>query len=368
MGLKFIAASLACLGLFSAGLNEVSANPRLLVDVKTGRIIDHQDAFQKWYPASLTKLMTAYTVFRAIRSGRIKLDTPVVMSKASSGQPASKMYLKPGDWMTLDDALKIMLVKSANDVAYAIGENVSGSMPAFVNEMNAEAARIGMRSSHFINPNGLPGKGQYTTARDLGMLAVTIRREFPEYAHYFSLEGFTTGKKQYGNYNLLIGRFNGADGMKTGFICASGFNQISSATRRGRSVISVVLGTDSLAARADMSANMLEKGLSTSGLGSATLQSLQPYGQGREQVADISKEICSKAGKKVRSESRDEVGRHKMTSPYIHENDGQINVELVSIMPAGKGQKGDSPTEDVALASGDIDLVNIPIPLPRPLN
>ena len=117
-----------------------------------------------------------------------------------------------------------------------------------------------MTSSHFINPNGLPGKGQYTTARDLAVLAVTLKREFPQYAPYFALEGFTTGKKQYPNFNMLIGRFDGADGMKTGFICASGFNQVSSATRNGRTLISVVLGTNSLAERADDSADLLEKG------------------------------------------------------------------------------------------------------------
>ncbi len=120
-----------------------------------------------------------------------------------------------------------------------------------------------MTSSRFINPNGLPGQGQYTTARDLAVLAVTLKREFPQYASYFALEGFTTGKKDYPNYNMLIGRFDGADGMKTGFICASGFNQVSSASRGGRRVVSVVLGEDSLAARADESARLLQMAFTT---------------------------------------------------------------------------------------------------------
>ena len=228
-----------------------AANPKLVVDVNSLKVYEQQDIYQKWYPASLTKLMTAYTTFRALKSGQLTLESPVVISKNAAGEPPSKMFYKPGQAVTLDSALKMLLIKSANDIAVAIGETVAGSEPAFVNLMNAEAKRIGMTSSHFINPNGLPGAGQYTTARDLAVLAVTIKREFPQYAPYFAYEGFTTGKKNYPNLNMLIGRFDGADGMKTGFICASGFNQVSSATRNGRAVVSVVLGAESLGGRAD---------------------------------------------------------------------------------------------------------------------
>ncbi|MDB5523301.1 MAG: D-alanyl-D-alanine carboxypeptidase [Rhizobium sp.] len=338
------------------------AGPHMLIDIESGKVIEHEDAFQKWYPASLTKLMTAYTTFRQIKAGAITLRSPIIMSKRSAAEPASKMYLKPGDSMTLDDALKVMLVKSANDVAYAIGENVGGSMPNFVTMMNAEAARLGMRSSHFINPNGLPGKGQYTSARDLAVLVVAIRREFPEYSGYFSLEGVKVGKKQFGNYNKLIGRFAGADGMKTGFICASGFNQISTATRNGRTVLSVVLGSDSLIARADLSAALLEKGLSTnSSFSMPKLDRLKPYGATRDIVSDVSQEICRKKGKKIRSEARDEAADPQVTSPYLREIDHPLNLALVTIVPAGK-------TVAVADDAGQGDMDNIPIPKPRPVN
>jgi D-alanyl-D-alanine carboxypeptidase len=367
---KFAAAIATALGAMIALLAplEAIANPVILVDVKSGKVLEHQDAFQKWYPASLTKMMTAYVTFRLLKSGRVSLSSPVVMSKASAGQPASKMYLKPGDSMNLDDALKIMITKSANDIAYAIAENVGGSIPDFVGMMNMEAARIGMSSSHFINPNGLPGPGQYTTARDLALLAVSIRREFPEYAHYFALEGIDTGKKQFGNYNLLIGRFDGADGMKTGFICSSGFNQVASATRGGRTVISVVLGSDSLAGRADMSADLLQKGLTTGSLGFTTLASLKPYGETRDQVADISKEICSAKGKKVRSETKDEGGRNKMTSQFIHELDHPIATEIVTITPAGKNKPAATATAQLVDEGDTANASAIPIPQPRPLN
>ena len=334
--------------------------PRMLVDVRSLKVIEHRDAFQKWYPASLTKLMTAYTVFRAIKNGEVTLESPVVMSKHAAAEPPSKMYFKPGQAMTLDSALKIILIKSANDVSVAIAEAISGSEDAFVQRMNQEAQRIGMSSSRFVNPNGLPGKGQYTTARDLAVLAITLKREFPQYSPYFALEGFTTGKKQYPNYNMLIGRFDGADGMKTGFICASGFNQVSSATRNGRSVVSVVLGSESLGARADESARMLQLGLTANAMGAPTLGKLQPYGETRDVVADVSQEICYKHAAKIRSEGRDEAGRQKLTSPYIHEMQRPLKLVFAGLMSGGA--KPVAGNEQAAIG----DIADVPIPIPRP--
>src|SRR5690606_27044790 len=340
-----------------------NANPRMLVDVNTLKVIEHEDAFQRWYPASLTKLMTAYTVFRAIKAGELTLDSPVTMTKNAAAEPPAKMYFKPGQKMTLDSALKIILVKSANDVAVALAESVGGSEQGFINRMNAEAARIGMSSSHFINPHGLPGKGQYTTARDLAVLAVTLKREFPQYSSHSALEGFTTGKKQYPNFNMLIGRFNGADGMKTGFICASGFNQVSSATRNGRSGVSGVLGAESLGARAAISAGLLEQGLTVRSVKGPTLGQLRPYRETRNVVADISEEICSKHAAKVPSEGRDEAGRQKLASPYIHELSRPVKFVFAGLL-AGEAAKSAGNDK---VAAGDMgDVANVPIPIPRP--
>jgi D-alanyl-D-alanine carboxypeptidase len=341
------------------------ANPHILVDLTSGKVIEHEEAFQRWYPASLTKLMVAYTTFRQLKAGRITLSMPVVMSKKSAAEPASKMYLKPGDSMSLDDALKIMLVKSANDIAYAVAENVGGTMPNFVDMMNAEAARLGMYSTHFINPNGLPGKGQYTSARDLAVLVMAIRREFPEYAGYFAIEGIKVGKREYGNYNKLIGRFAGADGMKTGFICASGYNQISTATRNGRTMLSVVLGADTLLARSDVSAALLEKGMATrTSFSMPRLDKLEPYGATRDTVSDVSQEICKRKGKKVRSEAHDDADAPRMVSPFSQPIGHPLNLALVTIIPAGK-------TTAVADDAGEGDTTTaqfIPIPEPRPVN
>jgi D-alanyl-D-alanine carboxypeptidase len=353
------------------------AGPHMLVDIRSGKVIEHEDAFQKWYPASLTKLMTAYVAFRQVKSGRWTMQTPIVMTKRAAAEPPSKLGLKPGQALTLDDALKVLLVKSANDVAYAIADNIGGTMPNFVGMMNAEAARLGMDSTHFINPNGLPGQGQYTSARDLAVLVLAIKREFPQYAGYFSLEGVQVGKRKFGNYNKLIARFDGADGMKTGYICASGYNQVSTATRNGRAVISVVLGSDSLAGRTVLSADLLQKGLTEgTGFSDPSIYKLKPYGATRDQVSDISDIMCKKRGKKkkvVRSESTDEVG-DKKTSPWLHEINRPLAMAVVRIIPAGKDSAEVTATEEVAAADVAVysfygrNVTDLPVPQPRPVN
>lgn len=333
------------------------ANPVLVVDVGTMTVLEHRDSFKKWYPASLTKLMTAYTTFRALKAGEVKLDSVVTLSPLAASQSPSKMYFKPGSKMTLDSALRMMLVKSANDIAMAVAENVGGSEQAFVNRMNAEAARLGLTSTHFVNPNGLPAPGQYSTARDLAILAVTIRREFPEYSNYFKIEAINTGKKIYPNVNMLIGRFDGADGMKTGYICASGFNQITSATRNGRTLLSVVLGADSLAERADMSANLLQKYFNMPRATGEPLSALRPDSvEGLDAVNDVSAQMCSTEARKRRSETRDETGRMKLLSPYIHEMAAPPVAVFAGLIP------GTEPPEPQPGAMSG----NIPIPTPRP--
>lgn len=334
------------------------ANPKMVVDVRTGKVISHQEAFRKWYPASLTKLMTAYIAFSAMKSGKLSPNTEVVMSKKAADQPASKMYFKPGSKLTLDSALKLLLIKSANDVAVAIAETVGGTTENFVDQMNAQAARLGMSSTHYINPNGLPGKGQYTTARDLAVLALILKREFPEYAGYFSLEGVSTGKKNYANYNMLVGRFSGADGMKTGFICASGFNQVSSASRNGRQVVTVVLGADSLAGRTDQSADLLQLGLTAPSSQGVSLASLAPYGE-TEFVNDISADICNPKAAQVRSESRDEAGRMIIKSPFVQEMTRPPVYSYAGLIPG-------SETTVAANTKSKGDVANVPIPIPRP--
>lgn len=328
-----------------------AAGPTIVVDVNNGRILEHENAFQRWYPASLTKLMTAYVVFRAVKSGQMSMDSLVTVSAAAAKEPPSKMYFKPGSQLTLDNALKIILVKSANDVSYAIAESVAGSVDAFVARMNAEARRLGLYDTRFINPHGLPGSGQYTTARDMALLGMALHNQFPEFTHYFNLEAITTGKRTYNNYNMLIGRFRGANGMKTGFICSSGFNQVSSATRGRRTVVSVVLGAKDQEERASESARLLQKGLTASEFGAPRIETLKPYGDNRLTVADIRPQICSKQARQDRNRGTDENGHLDVTSAYIQPMTHEVRAVRVGLVgridPAFMGRK-------------------IPIPKPRP--
>ncbi|TIT24381.1 MAG: D-alanyl-D-alanine carboxypeptidase, partial [Mesorhizobium sp.] len=207
----------------------------------------------------------------------------------------------------LDNALKLMLVKSANDVAMAVGENIGGSQAAFAERMNTEARRLGMTGSHFVNPNGLFSPDQYTTARDLGLLVMAIRTEFPQYAPWFSIEGLAVGKKQISNYNLLIGRYPGADGMKTGFVCPSGFNMIGSATRNGRTLVAVVLGEQSTITRAETTARLLDQGFTAQEPNWVTVAALPAYGD-TTSVNDLRDELCKKKPAKEQSEAAVPVG------------------------------------------------------------
>jgi len=170
------------------------------------------------------------------------------------------MGFKVGTTVTVDNALKMLMVKSANDMAVTLAEGLDGSVEKFADDMNATAARLGMTQSHFVNPNGLPAEGHISSARDLGILARAIFKDLPEYDYYWHLPGIKFGRRVVFNYNKLIALYPGADGMKTGFICASGFNLIASAKRDNRRLISIVLGAPSSAVRAYKAAKMLEQG------------------------------------------------------------------------------------------------------------
>ena len=245
----------------------------ILVDAATGAVLARDNPIQPWYPASITKLMTIYTTFRAVAAGRVKLTSPVTMTKAAASRPPSKMGFKVGTVITVDTAVKILIVKSANDIAVALGEAVGGSEAAFVAEMNAEARRLGMNRTHFNNPHGLPDDGQVTTARDMAILTRALLTDFPEHRDLFRITALQLGKKMIRTHNGLLLRFRGADGMKTGFICNSGFNMVATATRGGRSLIAVVLGAYTAGERNEFAARLLAEGFAA-GRGGATVANL----------------------------------------------------------------------------------------------
>ena len=272
-----------------------SANPMLLIDTDSGAVLYEQEAGAPWHPASLTKLMTAFVAFQAIADGRVSLDTPVVISKRAFNQAPSKSGLKVGSALSMQDALYVMLVKSANDVAVAIAETVGGSEQSFVAEMNATAARLGMTNTHYVNANGLHAEAQVTSARDLAVLGLYIRQMFPQYQPIFETEAVALGKASLETNNDLLTHFAGTNGMKTGFICASGLNIVATAQRNGRSLMAVVLGGSSARERGEMTAELFLRGFSGSltGNGKSILQVANTPGA----PADMRSLLCGKESK-----------------------------------------------------------------------
>jgi D-alanyl-D-alanine carboxypeptidase len=236
------------------------AGPSVLFDAKTGAVLYSEDAGQAWHPASLTKLMTAYLTFQALKSGALKPEDQLTCNEAAFKAAPSKVGLKIGQQISADLALRALVIKSANDMAILLAEKIGGSEAGFVAMMNQTAQRLGMKSTSFVNPNGLPDPGQITTARDLGLLAQALIRDFPEHADLFATPTLTIGKAKLSSHNRLLKTFQGADGMKTGFICDSGYNIVATATRNGVRLVAVVLGGTSSASRNVRTAALLEYG------------------------------------------------------------------------------------------------------------
>ena len=232
----------------------------ILVDAESGKVLRADNATYPWYPASTTKLMTLYMALSAIRDQRITPDTLFTVSPVASEQSPTKMGFPVGTQVTVDNAIKGMMVKSANDMAVVLAEGLAGSVEAFGQQMTETAHRLGMTMSNFVNPNGLPDDAQIVSARDLAILARALIREFPQYSSYWQIPAIKYGRRIVRNYNPLLGRYAGADGMKTGFSCSSGFNLVATATRDNRKLIAVVLGAPTSASRAQRAAELLEAG------------------------------------------------------------------------------------------------------------
>jgi D-alanyl-D-alanine carboxypeptidase len=241
----------------------VRAGAALLFDAQDGHVLYAEDPDAPWYPASLTKMMTAYLAFEAMRDRRVTKETRIFISPNAHKQPPTRLGLKPGKDLPLWDALHALIMRSANDIAVAIAETLGGDEPSFVKQMNQTAARLGMEHTHFINPHGLPAEQQVTTARDMALLAQALLRDFPEHASLYSETQAHIGKIVIGTHNALLTGFPGGDGIKTGFTCASGYNVAASATRDGRRLIAIVLGEPSSAARTNRASALLENGFRT---------------------------------------------------------------------------------------------------------
>ncbi len=347
----------------SAASNEAA----LLIEADTGKVLFAENATVPWYPASVTKVMTTYVTLQAVRNKRITLDSLFTVSSRAALQAPSKMGFKPGSTVTVDNALKMLMVKSANDMAVVLAEGVSGSVEGFSAEMMQASRRLGMTQSNWVNPNGLPADEQISSARDLAILARALIHDFPEYELYWNLHAIQMGKKVMRNYNTLLGRYEGADGMKTGFICASGFNLVASATRSGKKLIAVVLGAKSGPYRGAKAAGLLERGFNRGALSWLTpslgsVEQLQPVNVAPPDLRD---EMCGPHRKRPAAETADDETSEAFSlsslpagvkpSSLVKERPGAVKAVAVYLGPAKKSaetQFADARTKVGKVAKG----------------
>ncbi|TVP49739.1 MAG: D-alanyl-D-alanine carboxypeptidase [Halomonas sp.] len=238
------------------------ANPRyagIVVDLDNGEILYAENIDEQRYPASLTKMMTMYLAFEALEAGTLRIDQPLSVSTYAAAKPAVKLWLAAGSTIPVDTALRALAVRSANDVAAVVAEAIGGTEERFAQMMTEKARELGMPATTFRNASGLPDDRQVTTARDMLTLSVRVRKDFPQYYHYFGLQEFTYRGTRHTSHNRLVRDYAGADGLKTGFIRASGFNVATTAMRNNRRLVAVVMGGFSSQSRDTHMANLLDR-------------------------------------------------------------------------------------------------------------
>ena len=263
-------------GLLALPQSAFAKYASLVMDASTGRVLHAVNADTRNYPASLTKMMTLYMIFDSLKRGVINEQTKWTASKRVARQPASKLGLKKGDVLSVKDAILALVTKSANDVATLTAEGLAGSERDFALAMTAKARKLGMSRTTFRNASGLPNKGQFSTARDMAVLAQALLRDFPDYYHVFSTASFEYGGRKLKNHNKLLTSYEGTDGIKTGYIRASGFNLVASVKRGNQRLIGVVFGGDSSATRNRHMISLLDKGFRILNGGEAVASAVAP--------------------------------------------------------------------------------------------
>jgi D-alanyl-D-alanine carboxypeptidase len=283
-GLKALAVAAILLTGPIAAATVASAAPSaaIVVDAKTGKVLYASNADEKRYPASLTKMMTLYLLFEALEAGKTSLDSRITISAHAADQAPSKLGLKPGETISVRDAILSLVTKSANDVAVAIAEHVGGTEKAFAARMTKRAHDLGMLHTTFRNANGLPNSGQMTTARDLSILARALREHYPQYYSYFSTPSFVWRGRRIANHDMLLGRVKGVNGIKTGYTRASGFNLVTSLDRDNRRVIGVVIGGTTARARDKRMVELLETYVPKASRGTRTARAIPGMAKGSD--------------------------------------------------------------------------------------
>ncbi|MEY3289127.1 MAG: hypothetical protein RLZZ419_1369 [Pseudomonadota bacterium] len=234
----------------------------IIIDADNGSVLHEENATHSWFPASLTKLMTLYMTFDALQAGQIHLYDTLMTSNHASRQPNSKLGLRQGESLTVEDAILALITRSANDASVVLAEHIGGTEESFAVKMTTKAHDLGMYDTHFMNATGLPHQWQVTTSRDMAMLAWKTQRNFPDYYPYFSAHSFNFKGRELHGINKFTASYPGAEGMKTGFTCGSGYNLISSASQNGKHLIGVILGGMTSAERYQLMIRMMNDGFS----------------------------------------------------------------------------------------------------------
>jgi D-alanyl-D-alanine carboxypeptidase len=260
-------AALALALFMASGFASAHANNNryaaFVVDENTGVVLHSRRSEAQRYPASLTKMMTLYMLFQAVEEGEIGLQDQIRVSANAANASPSRLGIAPGSTISVENAIRALVVKSANDVAVAVGERLSGGERRFAQHMTTRARELGLTATTFRNASGLPNSAQTTTARDMARLGIALHRDFPQFFHYFDEDSFRWNGRTYRNHNTLVGRVRGVDGLKTGYIRASGFNVVVSAERDDHRLIAVVMGGPSAASRDAHAEELLEAAFDT---------------------------------------------------------------------------------------------------------
>ena len=321
----------------AAGLTDPSKDAALIVDGETGKVLYARNAEAERHPASLTKMMTLYLLFDALKSGQVTLATPLIFSSHAASQNPTNMHVSAEDTIQVDTAIRAIVVRSANDVAVAIAEQLGGTESHFAEMMTAKARALGMRDTFFHNASGLPDPMQITTASDLAILARHLAYDYPQYFHYFATRDFNFRDVRYVGHDNLLGRYEGADGIKTGYTAASGFNLVSSVVRGGSHVIGVVMGGRTARRRDAEMMRLLDNTFAR---------------------AELNHTLIARTQVPWRTVAQN-------TFTYVPQN-------FAASLPNARGSMSDADDEDAAESrsddedSSDVTVMKAPAPAPRP--
>lgn len=326
---------------------KIGASPAfaaIVVDANSGRTLSARNEYELRHPASITKVMTLYLLFEQLETGQMRLDSPLMISAHAAAQAPSKLGLAPGETISVENAIKAVVTKSANDIAVAIAENIGGDEDSFAEMMTRKAHALGMSQTHYANASGLPNVEQVTTAHDLALLGRAIQDRFPRYYRYFSTHSFAYRGSVHRNHNHLLGRIDGVDGIKTGYTRASGFNLLTSVRRGGRRLVAVVLGGRTAATRDRIMANLVAQ----------TIADMSPVRTAQAIVENAPAEPA--AAPIARAEAREETAQTRavtagplalapLTPPLSVPTPERVEKVRPAFVPGGQQKGAENPAE-----------------------